>query len=408
MANPAPIPPQPASGTTTEAADPAAPANKTAASVKPLDGSTTIDDKVFLECEILAQEAVSKISQRIAHEIHELASEQRPATIILVDATIASALQMLAALELQLAFFEKSFAAVAPAGQPTAGNVTRLAAVPGLGIGAVTGAVQGVLDLLGLFRQDTQFNGRSVNIKDQALFLEIAHFLRVKKFQVLHPRLLSYQASEAIQLSESTLGKLFDGVFTARSAAVSRFRPQLARVSGIEQQILDRERDFPAADPARQKILTAEIQDLKNQLIDARKNLDPDLVLFDNTDTQWNELTKGLNAPDAKTGQVPIQLINRAVEAVCRFKTAESTACFLYAEAIVAGGTTRIRRNLWRTLFVGDGLTFSGGAIVAYALFDGNARIVLSRTHRFMTDFEGFPSAPKPSFHFNSFDGWGH
>ena len=121
---------------------------------------------------------------------------------------------------------------------------------------------------------------------------------------------------------------------------------------------------------------------------------------------------KGLNAPDAKTGQVPIQLINRAVEAVCRFKIAQSEAdatvpkkkaAFLYAEAIVAGGTTRIRRNLWRTLFFGDGLTFSGGAIVAYALFDGNACIVLSRTHRFMTDFENLPRAPKPSSHFNSF-----
>src|SRR6202011_158032 len=95
---------------------------------KPLDGVTSIDDKVFLECEILAYAALSKIAARIALESQE--AFQTPAaapavgaaaptcTIILLDDTLVSALQLFSALQLQLALLEKGFQGVAPAGPP--------------------------------------------------------------------------------------------------------------------------------------------------------------------------------------------------------------------------------------------------------------------------------------------------
>ena len=63
----------------------------------------------------------------------------------------------------------------------------------------------------------------------------------------------------------------------------------------------------------------------------------------------------------------------------------------------------KIKRNLWRTLFHGDAIEFSGGAVISYALFDGKAQILSSRTHRYMTEFRRFPDNTPAWTSFNSF-----
>jgi hypothetical protein len=409
------IPVTPAADAKTKAAEPqGGAAADSAAKVKRLDGVTSIDDKVFLECEMLAHSAVSDIAHQIAAEAVAAMPAVEPVaampaqtakdrTVILLDEPLVSAFQLFSALKLQLALFEKGFDGVAPLAATAPPEGLRLAGIPGMAISTVTGAVEGVLDLLGLFRQDTQYSGRAVAIKETALYLEVAHFLRQKGFQVIYPRLLTFQAEEETQLSQTDMSQLFDGEFTARQKAAQRLRPMLVQVAGIEQEILDREREFPSATTDRQKVLTQEIQDRKARLVTARKNLDPDLVLFENTDTQWNDLQKGLATPDEKSGQVPMQLLNRAAEAIARFRTS-APAYFLYADAVVAGGTMRTKRNLWRTLFHGDAIEFSGGAVISYALFDGKARILAARTHRFMTEFRGFPDETPAWGNFNSFE----
>jgi hypothetical protein len=377
---------------------------------KRLDGITSIDEKVFLECEILAHVALSKITSKMSTEAKAAIDKARdpskrgdsipPATVILLDNTLISALQLFSSLKLQSALFEKSFNGVAPL-EPAPRKELHKAFAPGLAISAVTGAVGGVLDLLGLFRQDTQFSGRTVAIKETALYLEVAHALQEAGCKVLYPRLLSFQADEDAQLSEAKLTQLFDDVFRARQGAANRLRPRLQEVSGFEKDLIDREREFPTATPERQKQLTQEIQDLKARLVTARKNLDPDLVLFENTDSSWNQLQKALAIPDEKTGQVPMQLLNRAAESIERFKCSPP-AYFLYAEGVVAGGTMRVRRTLWQTLFWGDGLEFSGGSVVSYALFDGKAQILTSGTHRYMTNFRSFQKDAPVWGNFNS------
>jgi len=392
--------------------------------MKRLDGVTSIDEKVFLECEILAHVALSEIATQISKEA-KAAADKEPkeaidkardlsnqadnippataatrATVILLDNSLISALQLFSSLKLQSALFEKSFNGVAPP-EPAVRKELRKGFAPGLAISAVTGAVEGVLDLLGLFRQDTQFSGRTVAIKETALYLEVARALREAGFNVLYPRLLSFQADKDAQLSQAKLTQLFDDVFRARQGAADRLRPRLQEVSGFEKDLIDREREFPNATPERQKQLTQEIQDLKARLVTARKNLDPDLVLFENTDSSWNQLQKALAIPDEKTGQVPMQLLNRAAESIERFK-GSPPAYFLYAEGVVAGGTMKVRRTLWQTLFWGDGLEFSGGSVVSYALFDGKAQILTSGTHRYMTDFRSFQKDAPVWKNFNS------
>jgi hypothetical protein len=371
-----------------------------------LDGKTTVDDKVFLECEFLCHLALSKVAEKIALEVCEATNgrslDKAPIRIVLLDQSLVLSLQMLAALELQLALFEKAFRAIAPGTSSREKRGMRLAGVvPSLK--DFTGGVEGVLDLLGLFRQDTQFSGRPVAIKENALFLEIAHFLLRHEFEVMYPKLLSFQAKEPMQLSQARLGDLFDAVFRERQGAVERLRPLLQSSAQIEREILIREREFVTAIPTRQAELTLEIQDLKNQLIGVRRNLDPDLVLFESTDVQLTDLQKSLVAVDPKSGMVALHQLNQAAAAVEQFRAAPKEAYFLFAEGIAAGGTIRIRRNLWRTLFLGDGVEFSGGAIVAYGLFDHTALIRSARTHRYMTGFRKVPSSTLRESEFNSF-----
>jgi hypothetical protein len=412
MANNPIIPPTPAATgrgvtDTAESARSRSDPGVTAAS-KPerLQGLTTIDDKVFLECEMLAYASIEIIAGKIAAEMEAVT---RPATdigpvtvaetraiatgprlVILVDDELLAALRLFASLKLQLSLFEKGFGGVAAT--PT--ETPRMAfAAPALALAGVTAAVEGVVDLLGLFRQDTQFSGRAVSIQETALYLELAHALRAKSFEVRYPRLLTYKASVDPQPSQTILTKLFERVFDARKQAVQRLRPLLQTVATLERDILERRREFEKADATRESTLTVEIQKLEAQLADARKNLDPDLVLFENTDTQWNELQKGLSRADQASALTPMQVVARAADVLALF-TPASAAYICYAKAIVAGGTMRIRRNLLQTIFHGETLEFSGGAVVSYALFDPTARVLVARTHRHLMPFRGFMEDP--------------
>src|ERR1051325_8421674 len=47
---------------------------KGASNVTPLEGKTTIDEKMSIECEILCYQAISKIAGAIAHQFHHLVS----------------------------------------------------------------------------------------------------------------------------------------------------------------------------------------------------------------------------------------------------------------------------------------------------------------------------------------------
>ncbi len=388
-------------------------ASDASSKTKALDGITSIDEKVFLECEILSHSAISRIAERIALEADQAIARTSQAgasnpTIILLDQILVSALQVFSAVQLQLALIKKGFEEVASTAElqlaleKDADDSLRPNLVGALPVAAVTDAVAGVVDLLGLFRQDTQFTGRTAQIKETAVYLEVAHALRANGFEVIYPRLLGFQVEAKIQLSQKAVTDLFQDVFTAREHALGRLRPVLMELTRVEQEIVSREEECIDPAPDRQDVLTQGIQERKAELVKIRENLDPNLLLFKETDAQWNEMQRGLVHVDEKSGLTPMQLISRAAEAIEHFR-ASALSYFLYSEVAVAGGTMRIKRNLWRTLFYGDGISFSGGAVVSYALIDGKAHVLASRTHRYMTEFQTFPDDTPEWASFNSF-----
>jgi hypothetical protein len=75
---------------------------------------------------------------------------------------------------------------------------------------------------------------------------------------------------------------------------------------------------------------------------------------------------------------------------------AEPGTYTLQAEVATAGGTYRTRKNLWTTMFTGDLLSYSGGAVVSYKLFNNKSEIALATTYRHATGFTKFKGGEKP------------
>lgn len=138
------------------------------------------------------------------------------------------------------------------------------------------------------------------------------------------------------------------------------------------------------------KQLDERIADSKQRLIPKRLQLDAERTQFEALDSRLKALQVGLTTPNEKSGVVPLHMVQQAEELLARFDGHQTNTYFLWAEVSTAGGSYQIRKNLMRTLFWGDGLYYSGGAIVTYAFFDGNANVVLSGTHRYREPFTKF------------------
>lgn len=140
----------------------------------------------------------------------------------------------------------------------------------------------------------------------------------------------------------------------------------------------------------RDHLLDDQIANLKQEIIPIRLELDDKRGQFESLDNKLQALQLSLITPDEKSRVVPLHLVQQAEEVLARFREKEKDTYFLWAEVSTASGSYRIHRNLLRTLFWGDNLSYSGGAIVTYAFFDSNANVVLSGTHRYREPFTRF------------------
>lgn len=71
-----------------------------------------------------------------------------------------------------------------------------------------------------------------------------------------------------------------------------------------------------------------------------------------------------------------------------RFEKAPSPAYILLASVVTAGGTTRIHKTLWTALSTGDKITYSGGAVVSFSLWNINSQSpIFSENLRYRSPF---------------------
>ena len=125
--------------------------------------------------------------------------------------------------------------------------------------------------------------------------------------------------------------------------------------------------------------------------------------VFGQLDSQWQALQSALNRGDAGAGATPLQLIQQAEEVISRFGDFDTSTYLLSAQVSTVGGSVRVSRNLWRSLFWSEGVRYSGGAIVSFGFFDKNAHVILSGSLRYREPFTRFRSEWGSSTTGNSF-----
>jgi len=126
--------------------------------------------------------------------------------------------------------------------------------------------------------------------------------------------------------------------------------------------------------PVRQK-LGDDARRLERQAAALREAAGPLAAL----NAQAGLLAKDLTRADDETGLNPLAAFMRA-EMIQKFMR-ENDACWLKLRVVAAGGSARVRSNLFADLFKGGGrVWYSGASIVEYHLYDRLGRSLLSDT----------------------------
>ena len=392
----------------------------------PLDGTTSIDDKVQIESEMMAYEAVDEIAAEIRCRVRSAVLKDG-ATVVIHDEATVAALRLYEVFLTQAAILENAYASLdEPA--PTA------LFLPTEGVAAFA---RSAFDLLALFRQNTEYKGLSITINEDALVSKIAGYLvepiasgdctnksATHTVQVICPRLMLRDATH------TGTGRAGSAIVKRLGELYARKRTAEARISAIEKRLASLRKTKLDADAVvadldlKIRNLQLEIAGLSGERRadklkelsaltikrenDAKKSLAAALALQEAEATDGpirdqyrvinglvDQLTAGLVKTDEKSGVNALGLLTKAQDVVKYLDAAEGNTYVLFTKSVTAGGSYRIRRNLWTTVFTGDMLSYSGGAVVCFMLFDNGGKTISADTLRYMTGFTKFKKLPK-------------
>ncbi|MDQ2766071.1 MAG: hypothetical protein M3Y30_02840 [Gemmatimonadota bacterium] len=344
---------------------------------KSLDGSTTVDEKVVFEAQRLSYEAARNIAEKIARRISERTRGREvvvAGTQLLADysnlVALKSVLEELAedydAL-VQLAhvfvlgpvhqalveagiFDARSGAGVGAAAGAAVGAITS-------GFSAVTAGVQGALTLVELFRQDVDYKGVPIAIDTLAFELELASRLRMHKAKdVVVPAFAVFAAPAR---GESAFRTLLENVHEARAGVLRAIGPKKPAAKKKPEpafpEIEHQRHDYYLADePTRTALATPE------QIHDALAEVDK----------RFSDVQVQLEKVDADGSGLTLMARLFRVETIM-----SRSPILVHARVVLAGGNNRVQKSLFRTLFTGDGLSSTGGAVVSWAILSTHGAV---------------------------------
>jgi hypothetical protein len=340
-----------------------------ASQITPLEGKTAIDDKMFFEPERLSYDSADRIAEKIASEI---GTAVRAQVVVIAGTTLLGDFANLQAVYLTLESLKRDYDAVAA----HAGTLAQRRSLvsPGLdsfvasaAAGLVSGAVSGVispaatavsaaLGLVSLFREDVEYRGVKTAVDPLAFELALASKVKAGGAgQVFVPDLM------VIPLAEAGKGSL-----QARLEELQKAKARAWAVAGpliTELVRLDGELDRAAKDKNQERLdrLATEVSDMRRDMqpvSDPLGRCDQRLADLQN---QWNQANE--------SGLTLLARLLRA-EAIHAMNP-----LYLHAEVVSSGGHHRISRSLFRTVFLGDGLSFAGGATARWALLQKDGSV---------------------------------
>jgi hypothetical protein len=242
--------------------------------------------------------------------------------------------------------------------------VAALSGVAGPLAAGASAALATAVHLAGFFRQDTQYHGRKVTVTDRALVAELARLVNARPDTTFRwPHLgISERLFEDTEAVPSFLT-----AFQAATAAQSRAAVAVTDLA-IAAQSLDEK------DPRLQA---------------ARLALDRAHELLDSGSDILDSIRDALYSPD-ESGETLLQRLQLATDVAADVAANPSERFFLRIWVEAAGGSYRVRKSLWGSLLARDGLGFSGGVIVTFALLDHSGKLLTSGILTQRRAFTGF------------------
>ena len=325
-------------------------------SVGPLEGRTTIDDKTTFEPERLSYAAAARVAAFIAGEVKRDVSCQ---TVVVASDTFLADLGNLATANLQLEMLTDDYRRVAaslapPAASPSSSAKASVAAAPALAATAVTAGLQSALGLVSLFRQDAEIKGVATRIDPRAFEIALASALKhAGVCTVIVPDLMALRTPLD---GPGTLRGRWRAMEDARQAAWEAVGPLLADLGTTDA----------ALDAATRNDAKPEIETLSRAVFDLRRRVEPLTQTLGQADRRLNDLHAQWEKANETTGLTLLSRLLRA-EAIDAQRPR-----YLHAAVVAAGGHHRITRNLFRMIFLGDGLSAMGGVVVRWALLEAS------------------------------------
>lgn len=283
-----------------------------------LEGRTTIDDKVLIETETLAHGGLRTIAGNIAQDIRPKVNGK---PLFIYNSADIGALAAYRAFAGQMKILGDAFDEVAKPQMPD--PLFGVASIP-----IATAAVKSVIDLVALFRTDTDIKGMTVTLDELALVSEVAGALAKNNQKVFVSQLYPLDI--------------------AQNLAGAEVQKRLGEARAKERDANDRVRQLSGDEKEKAQKRLTELQTVLAGYDDAlSKAADP------NGTSVLGTLIRG-EALDRLIGQGHV----------------------LYLKVLKAGGSNRVKRNL----FTGSRLSHSGGAIANYILFAPDGSVAASRT----------------------------
>ena len=364
--------------------------------VQPLKGETKIAGDHPIEGEILAYKALIQLSADIANKIAALAkkpdrilihSEADIELLLGYQAFLAQVEVIKTHIEKETKEAEKLFSK--PDAHPAihalehldiAGSKSFLATeaggkaaeeVAGAALGGMLGgapvalasaAIRSAISLISLFRADVSLNYSDLAIGDRALIAAVSARLAEAHFEVYDPSLMP---PHLMDLKLDITNKLED------------CDKECSRLEGARKKIA-----------AKQSELKNEIEDLTKRIAAGKETVHHDalrreletkqhrLDAFDAADAglagagaAMTDLQAALTKADDKSGISPLTKILHA-EKLAKVATG---AHWLWLKVVTAGGGCQTRQTLWGLCTT---VSYSGGCVVEFALFDGDGKLV--------------------------------
>lgn len=417
-------------------------------------GSVTTDEGGFVEVEMLSQEAARQISNQVmnslctqefrlaikdkeGHDVshHEWEPTYKKAniqTLIIYDSNEVAALELYSSVSKQLENFIKEFDAkhdeketlleqTDPAVPPN-DNADFAAAALIAAPGVATGLIKSVAELINLFRTDTEFKNKKVNIPEDMVVSYLISKINSScsgKPVVYYPHF--YPPNLESDESDSVMLGLLETLGERKGTAAEDIKEITKRIGNINtlvaklKVVKDTPGEIAKKEEAKKKCkdkkciedLETAIGALKDAISDANEKIDEltsndrkyfESIVAAKMHEEWlsklnrlksltqflidsaDQVTTKLNTPDDATKLTAMAQLLRAerLREILR-----NPLAFTLRIAVTANGTTKIKKNM----FVDAKVRHTAGANLVYQLFDHDGRVVMGDATQFYFDY---------------------